>query len=40
LSERQLAYAALDAEVLLKPFEHFGRPAAGDGENLSLWDAS
>ena len=40
LSERQLAYAALDAEVLLKLFEHFGRPAAGDGENLSLWDAS
>lgn len=26
LSERQLAYAALDAEVLLHLFEHFGRP--------------
>jgi ATP-dependent Lhr-like helicase len=37
LSERQVAYAALDAEVLLRLFEHFGRPQAGDGENLDLW---
>lgn len=37
LSERQVAYAALDAEVLLRLFEHFGRPAIGDGENLKLW---
>lgn len=37
LSDRQLAYAALDAEVLLRLYEHFGRPAAADGENLSLW---
>ena len=35
----QVAYAALDPEVLLKLFEHFGRPTAGDGENLSLWGA-
>jgi ATP-dependent helicase Lhr and Lhr-like helicase len=38
LSERQLAYAALDAEVLLQLYERFGRPRAGDGENLRLWD--
>jgi len=37
LSPRQVAYAALDAEVLLQLFEHFGRPAANDGENLDLW---
>ncbi|HEY8378767.1 MAG TPA: DEAD/DEAH box helicase [Nannocystis sp.] len=37
LSERQLAYAALDAEVLLQLYDHFGRPAAADGENLDLW---
>jgi len=36
LSDRQLAYAALDAEVLLRLFEHFGRPGPGDGENLFL----
>ena len=40
LSERQVAYAALDAEVLLRLFEHFGSPAVGDGENLDLWSAS
>lgn len=40
LSERQVAYAALDAEVLLRLFEHFGRPKAGDGENLDLWGTS
>ena len=37
LSDRQLAYAALDAEVLLRLYTHFGRPAPADGENLSLW---
>jgi ATP-dependent Lhr-like helicase len=37
LSERQVAYAALDVEVLLRLYEHFGRPAV-EGENLSLWD--
>lgn len=35
LSARQQAYAALDAEVLLRLYEHFGRPT--DGENLDLW---
>ena len=38
LTERQVAYAALDAEVLLRLYEHFGRPATTEaGENLSLW---
>lgn len=37
LSERQLAYAALDAEVLLQLFEHFGQPAPGDGETVDMW---
>jgi ATP-dependent Lhr-like helicase len=37
LSERQVAYAALDAEVLLQLYERFGRPGVGDGENLELW---
>ncbi|HRI06506.1 MAG TPA: DEAD/DEAH box helicase [Nannocystaceae bacterium] len=37
LSPRQVAYAALDAEVLLALYERFGRPKAGDGENLALW---
>ena len=36
ISDRQLAYAALDAEVLLRLFEHFGRPGVGEGENLFL----
>ena len=36
LTERQVAYAALDAEVLLALYEHFGRPGVEDGENLSL----
>jgi ATP-dependent Lhr-like helicase len=30
LSEDQIAYAAFDAEVLLRLFEHFGRPVAGN----------
>lgn len=38
LSERQVAYAALDAEVLLQLYERFGRPRVGEGENLGLWD--
>ena len=40
LSQRQVAYAALDAEVLLQLFVHFGRPAVSDGENLDLWGAT
>jgi len=35
LSDRQQAYAALDAEVLLQLYGHFGRPT--NGENLDLW---
>jgi ATP-dependent Lhr-like helicase len=37
LSERQQAYAALDAEILLRLYEHFGRPLAQEGTNLDLW---
>jgi len=37
LSHRQVAYAALDAEVLLQLYEHFGQSAIEAGENLSLW---
>ncbi|MBK8261115.1 MAG: ribonuclease D [Nannocystis sp.] len=38
LSERQVAYAAMDAEVLLRLYQHFGRPApAEEASNLSLW---
>ena len=37
LSDRQQAYAALDAEILLRLYDHFGRPAARDGENLDFW---
>lgn len=38
LGSRQIAYAALDAEVLLRLYEHFGRPSPGG--NLDLWSAS
>src|SRR5690606_38108906 len=38
LSQRQVAYAALDAEVLLRLYEHFGRPGSTEeASNLSLW---
>ena len=38
LTDRQVAYAALDAEVLLRLYEHFGRPGTIEtGETLSLW---
>jgi ribonuclease D len=40
LDPRQVAYAALDAEVLLRLYEHFGRPSPGSGGNLDLWLAS
>lgn len=36
LTERQVAYAALDAEVLLRLYERFGRPGVEEGENLAL----
>jgi len=39
LTDRQIAYAALDAEVLLQLYAHFGQPdATRTPQNLGLWE--